>query len=117
MRSTTMVAGRMILGFDRDEYVRLLESLPPVKIRTSEQAEATERQIEALLARRRAPAALRAASPRGRVMQIEAGERKVPRRASVEMEVSRWSTIWTPSWWQSTARWTRCTWSASGPAR
>lgn len=46
-----MVAGRMTLGFDRDEYVQLLEALPPVKIRTAEQAEATERQIEALLAR------------------------------------------------------------------
>ena len=45
------MAGSTILGFDRDEYVRLLEALPPVKIRTAEQAEATERQVEALLAR------------------------------------------------------------------
>lgn len=46
-----MAAGKTILGFDRDEYVRLLEALPPVKIRSAEQAAATERQIEALLAR------------------------------------------------------------------
>lgn len=45
------MAGSTTPGFDRDEYVRLLEALPPVKIRTSEQAEATEEQIETLLAR------------------------------------------------------------------
>ncbi len=45
------MAGSTILGFDRDEYVHLLEAVPPVKIRTSEQAEATEAQIEELLAR------------------------------------------------------------------
>lgn len=46
-----MVAGRTTIGFDRDEYLRLLQALPPVKIRTAEQAEATEGQVEALLAR------------------------------------------------------------------
>jgi HTH-type transcriptional regulator/antitoxin HigA len=55
-----MAAGRTTLGFDRDEYVRLLQALPPVKIRTAEQAEATERQIEALLARPALTAAERA---------------------------------------------------------
>src|SRR5262245_40413715 len=55
-----MAAGRTIPGFDRDEYVRLLQALPPVKIRTAEQAEATERQIEALLARPALTAAERA---------------------------------------------------------
>ncbi len=37
--------------FDRDEYVRLLEVLPPVKTRTAEQAAATEGQIEVLMGR------------------------------------------------------------------
>jgi HTH-type transcriptional regulator/antitoxin HigA len=46
-----MVAGSTILGFDRNEYVHLLEALPPVKIRTSEQAATTEAQIEKLMAR------------------------------------------------------------------
>jgi HTH-type transcriptional regulator/antitoxin HigA len=55
-----MGTGRATLGFDRDEYVRLLQSLPPVKIRTPEQAEATERQVEALLARPALSAAERA---------------------------------------------------------
>jgi HTH-type transcriptional regulator/antitoxin HigA len=55
-----MAAGRTTLGFDRDEYVRLLQALPPVKIRTAEQAEATERRIEALLARPALTAAERA---------------------------------------------------------
>ena len=45
------MAGSTTLGFDRDEDVHLLEALPPVKIRTTEQAEATEEQIEELLAR------------------------------------------------------------------
>ena len=45
------MAGSATLAFDRGDYVRLLEALPPVKIRTSEQAEATEEQIEELLAR------------------------------------------------------------------
>ena len=45
---------------DRNEYVRLLEALPPVKIRTSEQADATKAQIEALLARPALSAAERA---------------------------------------------------------
>jgi HTH-type transcriptional regulator / antitoxin HigA len=47
----TMVAGSTILGFDRDEYVRLLEALPPVKIRTQQQAAAIEKQIDELLGR------------------------------------------------------------------
>jgi HTH-type transcriptional regulator/antitoxin HigA len=55
-----MAPGRTTLGFDRDEYVRLLEALPPVKIRTPEQAEATEHQVEALLARPALSAAERA---------------------------------------------------------
>jgi HTH-type transcriptional regulator / antitoxin HigA len=55
-----MATGRTTLGFDRDEYVRLLEALPPVKIRTPEQAGATERQLEALLARPALSAAVRA---------------------------------------------------------
>src|SRR5260370_16333866 len=50
MRSTTKVAGRTILGFNRREYIRLVEQFPPVKIRTAEQAKATERRIEVLLA-------------------------------------------------------------------
>jgi HTH-type transcriptional regulator / antitoxin HigA len=51
MRSTTKVVGRTILGFDRREYMRLVEQFPPVKTRTAEQAKATERRIEELLAR------------------------------------------------------------------
>ncbi len=50
MRSTTKVVGRTILGFDRREYMRLVEQFPPVKIRTAEQAKATESRIEVLLA-------------------------------------------------------------------
>ena len=41
------MARSMTLGLDRDGYVRLLEALPTVKIRTCEQAEATEAQIAA----------------------------------------------------------------------
>jgi HTH-type transcriptional regulator/antitoxin HigA len=44
------VVGRTILGFDRREYIRLVEQFPPVKIRTAEQAKATESRIEVLLA-------------------------------------------------------------------
>ena len=55
-----MAAGRTTLGFDRDEYVRLLQALPPVKIRTAAQATATEEQLEALLARPALTAAERA---------------------------------------------------------
>ncbi len=54
------MTGSAILGFDRREYVRLLESLPPVKIRTAEQAEATDQQIDALMARPRLSDAERA---------------------------------------------------------
>ena len=50
MRSTTKVAGRTILGFNRRQYMRLVEQFPPVKIRTAEQATATESRIEVLLA-------------------------------------------------------------------
>ncbi len=50
MRSTTKGVGRTILGFDRREYIRLVEQFPPVKIRTAEQAKATESRIEVLLA-------------------------------------------------------------------
>lgn len=39
----------MTLGFDRAEYVRLLDAFPPVKIRSADQAEATEANIEELL--------------------------------------------------------------------
>lgn len=42
--------GSAILGFDRTEYVRLLEELPPVKIRTTEQADAIEQKIDTLMA-------------------------------------------------------------------
>ncbi len=45
------MAGRTILGFDRRQYMRLVEQFPPVKIRTAEQAKATESRIEVLLAR------------------------------------------------------------------
>ncbi len=44
------MAGRTILGFDRREYMRLVEKFPPVKIRTAEQAKAIESRIEVLLA-------------------------------------------------------------------
>jgi len=54
------VAGSAILGFDRLEYVRLLEALPPVKIRTAEQAEAIEQQIDTLMVKPRLSAAERA---------------------------------------------------------
>lgn len=50
MRSTTKVVGRPILGFDRGEYLGLVEQFPPVKIRTPAQAKATESRIEELLA-------------------------------------------------------------------
>jgi HTH-type transcriptional regulator / antitoxin HigA len=39
----------MTLGFDRDEYLRLVYAFPPVKIRDDAQADATARRIEALL--------------------------------------------------------------------
>lgn len=39
----------MTLGFDRDEYMRLIDAFSPVKIRHDAQADATERRIEALL--------------------------------------------------------------------
>lgn len=39
----------MIPGFDRDEYRRLVEVFPPVKIHDGAQADATERRIEELL--------------------------------------------------------------------
>ncbi|MBI2911588.1 MAG: transcriptional regulator [Chloroflexi bacterium] len=45
------MAGRTILGFDRPEYLRLVEAFPPVKIRTQAQAEATERRLDELLGR------------------------------------------------------------------
>ena len=54
------MTGSAILGFDRGEYVRLLEAVPPVKIRTAKQAAATEEQIESLMAQRRLSAAERA---------------------------------------------------------
>lgn len=41
----------MTLGFDRAEYVRLIDAFPPVKIQSAGQAEATETHIEELLAR------------------------------------------------------------------
>ena len=44
------MVGRTILGFDGGEYLGLVEQFPPVKIRTAEQAKATESQIEELLA-------------------------------------------------------------------
>src|SRR5579859_453243 len=47
--STTKVVGRPTLGFDRDEYVRLLGEWPPVKIRDEAQARATEEKVERLL--------------------------------------------------------------------
>lgn len=50
----------MTLGFDRAEYVRLLDAFPPVKVRSAGQAEATEARIEELLARPRLSAAERA---------------------------------------------------------
>jgi hypothetical protein len=40
----------MTPGFDRNEYVRLVDAFPPVKIRDVTQADATEQRIEALLA-------------------------------------------------------------------
>jgi HTH-type transcriptional regulator/antitoxin HigA len=40
----------MTPGFDRGEYAHLVAVFPPVKIRDSAQAEATEARIEALLA-------------------------------------------------------------------
>jgi len=43
------VVGGTILGFDRSEYIRLVVQFPPVKIRTAEQAKATESRIEVLL--------------------------------------------------------------------
>jgi HTH-type transcriptional regulator/antitoxin HigA len=46
-----MAVGSTTLGFDHDEYVGLLKTLPPVKIRTDEQAATTEHQIGSLLAR------------------------------------------------------------------
>lgn len=52
--------GSAILGFDRGEYVRLLEQLPPIKIRTAQQADAIERQVDALMAKPRLSAAERA---------------------------------------------------------
>ena len=55
-----MVVGSAILGFDREEYVRLLASLPPMKIHTDEQAAVTEQQVETLLARPTLTAAERA---------------------------------------------------------
>lgn len=54
------VIGRTIPGFDRSEYLRLVETFPPVKIRTLEQAEATERRLDELLARPRLSDAERA---------------------------------------------------------
>lgn len=44
------MVGRPILGFDRGEYLGLVEQFPPVKIRTPAQAKATESRIEELLA-------------------------------------------------------------------
>lgn len=43
------MVGGTILGFDRSEYIRLVVQFPPVKIRTAEQAKATESRIEVLL--------------------------------------------------------------------
>ena len=40
------MVGRTILGFDGGEYLGLVEQFPPVKIRTREQAKATESRIE-----------------------------------------------------------------------
>ncbi len=45
------MAGRTILGFDRGEYLGLVQQFPPVKIRTAAQAKSTESQIEEMLAR------------------------------------------------------------------
>ncbi|GEM_PF-545418 len=41
----------MTPGFDRAEYVQLIDAFPPVKIRGAGEAEATESRIEELLAR------------------------------------------------------------------
>ncbi len=51
------MTGSAILGFDRRAYLRLVERFPPVKIRTAEQAQATENRLEELLSQPKLSAA------------------------------------------------------------